>query len=61
MTTTYAGSVGNFFATFSGSVDWGTAQIAIRTSNGTRAMPINASASGNCNDYHGAGNRIVVP
>ncbi len=61
LTTTYAGSAGNFFATVAGTVDWATAQIAIRSSSGTSVMPVNANATGNCNDCHGSTNRIVVP
>jgi hypothetical protein len=61
LTTTYSGSAGNFFATVSGTVDWATAQIGIRTSTGTLGMPVNTSANGNCNSCHGASNRIVVP
>jgi hypothetical protein len=61
LTTFYAGSAGNFFATISGTIDWTTAQIALRTEKGALSMPINANASGNCNNCHGTSNRIVVP
>jgi hypothetical protein len=60
LTTTYAGKQGNFFANLS-APSWDTAQIAIRTDAGTRVMPANATASGNCNGCHSASNRIVTP
>jgi hypothetical protein len=60
LTTTYSGSQGNFYASISGSA-WSTAQIAVRTSAGTRVMPANSTASGDCNSCHGTSNRLVTP
>jgi hypothetical protein len=61
LTTTYSGTKGNFFASIGATVDWTAVQIAVRSAAGARAMPINASASGNCNNCHGASNRILAP
>lgn len=62
LTTAYSGTQGNFHGNISGS-GWSTAQIAVPTSGGggTAVMPVNASASGECNSCHGSSNRIVVP
>ena len=59
--TCYAGSNGNFFTNFLGTVDWTNAAIAVRDANGTRKMPANPNASGNCNSCHDSTQRIVVP
>jgi hypothetical protein len=63
LSTTYSGSRGTFYGNLSGTVNWATAQIAIRTATGTLNMPVNASASGNCNSCHsGTGTkRITTP
>jgi predicted heme/steroid binding protein len=61
--TTYSGSGGNFYLTIPGTVNWSTAQIAIRTSTGTAVHPATSGLNGNCNssNCHGSSNRIVVP
>ena len=59
--TSYAGSNGNFFTNFLGTVDWTKAAIAVRNANGTRKMPVNPNASGDCNHCHGSTRRIVTP
>jgi hypothetical protein len=61
--TTYSGSGGNFYLTISGTVDWSTAQVAIRTSTGTAVHPTTTGMSGNCGsaNCHTSSNRIVVP
>ena len=59
--TSYAGSNGNFFTNFFGTVDWSQAAIAVRNANGTRTMPANPNASGDCNHCHDSTRRIVAP
>jgi hypothetical protein len=61
--TTYSGSQGNFYLSLSGTQDWSTAQVAIRTATGTSVHPTVAAMSGNCNSAgcHDSSNRIVVP
>lgn len=63
LTATYAGTVGNFYATASPSdFDWATAKMAVRTGKGMYVMPANANANGNCNNCHkNSTNRIVAP
>jgi hypothetical protein len=60
LTTTYSGTQGNFYGKLSGT-DWANATIAVRNATGTLVMPVNASASGNCNNCHSSSNRIVAP
>ena len=59
--TTYAGNKGNFFLKVSGNVDWTHADIAVRNARGTRRMPVDPNASGDCNQCHDSAHRIVVP
>lgn len=60
--TTYAGSAGNFYLSVPSEVDWASARMAIRTKQGTYSMPVNASASGNCNKCHkDSTTRILSP
>lgn len=61
LSQTYSGTAGNFYLTIDGDIDWATAQIAVRTDRGSRAMPLNSQASGNCNGCHKSSNRIVTP
>lgn len=61
LVSTYSGSQGNFYGSLSGTIDWAKAQIAVRTSGGTKVMATNVDANGNCNGCHGGGARIVVP
>ena len=59
--TSYSGTQGNFFVPISGTLDWTTALIAIRTATGTAIHPTTSGLSGNCNSCHTSTNRIVVP
>ena len=59
--TSYAGSNGNFFTNFFGTVDWTKAAIAVRNANGTKKMPANPNASGDCNHCHDGTQRILIP
>jgi len=59
--TSYVGSNGNFFTNFFGKVDWTNAAIAVRNENGTKLMPANPNASGDCNYCHIGNHRIIVP
>jgi len=59
--TTYSGTRGNFFLTVPGTVDWATAPIGMRSSNGSVLHPTMGGLSGNCNSCHGSSNRIVTP
>jgi hypothetical protein len=59
--TAYSGSAGNFFVTGSATVDWATADIAIRKDVGEVIMAANPGARGDCNGCHNSSNRIVVP
>lgn len=59
--TAYSGSQGNFFFPISGTLNWATAQIAIRSATGTAVHPATSGLSGNCNSCHNSSNRIVVP
>jgi hypothetical protein len=61
LSTTYAGTQGNFYSGTITGTNWSTAQIALRTSTGTVAMPVHASASGDCNTCHDATHRITAP
>ena len=61
LTTGYSGSGGNFYFSKANVANWATVQIAVRTLTGTLVMPVNASATGNCNNCHSATNRITVP
>ncbi len=59
--TGYSGTQGNFFFAVSGTLNWATAQVAIRTATGTAIHPATTGLSGNCNSCHNSTNRIVVP
>jgi hypothetical protein len=59
--TSYTGSVGNFFTNSLSALDWTKAVIAVRSGNGTREMPANTKASGNCNLCHEGSHRITAP
>lgn len=61
LSTTYAGSQGNFWVTLPSVTGFATARIALRTAAGTTLMPVNAAATGNCNGCHTATNRIMTP
>ncbi len=59
--TSYTGINGNFFTNFLGAADWAKATIAVRNANGTKRMPANPNASGDCNHCHESALRIVSP
>jgi hypothetical protein len=61
--TDYSGSGGNFFMSIPGTLDWASAQVAMRNANGTTVHPTTSGMSGNCNasNCHGTSNRITQP
>jgi hypothetical protein len=61
LSVAYSGSQGNFYLPIAGTLDWTTAQIAIRTSAGVAIHPSVSGLSGSCNSCHNSSNRIVVP
>ena len=59
--TSYSGTQGNFYIPITGTLNWATAQIAIRSATGTAIHPVTSGLSGNCNSCHNSSNRITVP